>query len=82
MQIADAPKEITQAIANGLKFDDAGNDVTVTGTMSPIGEGGGVDGYTFYRLWDAAFEDCDSGMRFQVFPDGRVFMKNLDPDDE
>ncbi|WP_085318048.1 hypothetical protein [Derxia lacustris] len=83
MQLADAPKEIVQAVANGLAFDDQGNDVRITGTLPPLGQGGkGDDSYTFYRLWDAVFEDCDSGMRFQVFPDGRVLMKNLDPDEE
>jgi len=83
MQLADAPKEFVQAVANGLAFDDQGNDIRVTGKLSPCGQGGaGPDTYVTYRLWDAVFEECDSGMRFQVFPDGRVTMKNIDPDDE
>jgi hypothetical protein len=83
MQLADAPKEVVQAVANGLAFDDQGNDIRVTGALNPVGEGGGgFDKYVVYRLWDAVFEECDSGMRFQLYADGRVIMKNLDPDDE
>lgn len=83
MQLADAPKEIAQAVANGLAFDDQGQDIRLTGKVSPIGQGGaGPDTCVVYRLWDAVFEECESGMRFQVYPDGRVVMKNLDPDDE
>ena len=83
MQLADAPKEFVQAVANGLAFDDQDNDVRITGTLTPIGQGGaGPETFVIYRLWDAVFEECNSGMRFQVFPDGRVVMKNLDPDDE
>ncbi len=83
MQLADAPKEMVQAVANGLAFDDHGNDIRITGTLKPIGEGGaGPDTCLIYRLWDAEFETCESGMRFQVYSDGRVTMKNLDPDDE
>ena len=83
MHLADAPKQVVQAVANGLAFDDQGNDIRVTGTLNPIGEGGsGPDTFVTYRLWDAVFEECDSGMRFQIFSDGRVTMKNLDPDDE
>jgi hypothetical protein len=83
MNLVDAPKEIAQAVSHGLAFDDQDNDVRVTGTLSPVGNGGaGPDTYVTYRLWDAVFEECDSGMRFQVFSDGRVLMKNLNPDDE
>ena len=49
----------------------------LTGTLNPAGQGGaGPETYEIYRLWDAVFEECDSGMRFQLFPDGRVVMKN------
>jgi hypothetical protein len=83
MQLADAPKEIVQAVANGLAFDDQGQDIRLTGKVNPIGQGGaGPDTCVVYRLWDAVFEACESGMRFQVYQDGRVVMKNLDPDDE
>jgi hypothetical protein len=83
MRLADAPKEFGQAVSNGLAFDDQGNDVRITGTLIPIGQGGaGPDTFVTYQLWDAVFDECDSGMRFKVFPDGRVVMKNLDPDDE
>lgn len=83
MQLADAPQQIVQAVAHGLAFDDHGNDVRITGTLHPFGQGGGgLDTYVIYRLWDAEFEVCDSGMRFQIFKDGRVTMKNLNPDDE
>jgi hypothetical protein len=82
MLLADAPKEVTQAVAHGLAFDDQGNDVRLTGVLNPVGQGGaGPDICDIYRLWDAVFEECDSGMRFQVFADGRVVMKNLNPDD-
>jgi hypothetical protein len=82
MLLSDAPKELTQAVAQGLAFDDQGNDVRVTGVLIPVGKGGaGPETSDIYRLWDAVFEECDSGMRFQVFPDGRVLMKNLNPDD-
>lgn len=82
MLLSDAPKELTQAVAHGLAFDDHGNDVRVTGVLTPVGQGGsGPETSEIYQLWDAVFEECDSGMRFQVFPDGRVLMKNLNPDD-
>ncbi|WP_028309989.1 hypothetical protein [Derxia gummosa] len=83
MQVADAPKEITQALSHDLVYDDDGNDVRETGVLPPFGKGGaGDDSYTFYRLWDGPGEDADSGMQFQVFPDGRVIMKNIDPYDD
>lgn len=54
----------------------------VTGVLQPVGQGGaGPDTCDIYRLWNAVLEACDSGMRFQVFADGRVVMKNLNPDD-
>jgi hypothetical protein len=83
MQLADAPRQIVQAVANGLAFDDQGHDIRLTGKLIPVGQGGaGPDICDIYELWDALFETCESGMRFQVYGDGRVIMKNLDPDDE
>ena len=78
IELNNAPREILDAIANGYVYDDGGNDVRITKTMSPYDHNGHQhDPATIYRLWDSLGHEC-FGKSFTVYEhDGSVEIHGL-----
>lgn len=62
---------------NGPLFDNQGNDIRVTGTLNPCGEGGArLETYVIHRLWDDVFKQSVSGMP-KWYGVGAIFLDNV-----
>lgn len=64
-------QEMVELIQSGFKYDDSGNDVTITGEFDYYDHNGNPDDHCdIYRLWDSP--DSGNGVVIRVFDDRTI----------